>query len=130
MSAVEQLYSADIVEIVLDLPPPPSVNRTRKVHWKGHKKYVAWKKEASWHLTENGQLRIAKPGILGKYELTVTINESKCGSDPDNILKGCIDLLRSLNLIVDDSPAYARRIIVQYGHVPDGARVTLRSMQG
>lgn len=126
MSAVEQLYSHDIREIVLDVPAPPSVNRTRKVHWRGHKKYVAWKKNAGLRLIENGQYRAARGGVLGKYELTVTLNEAMCPADPDNHLKAVGDFLKSLNFIVDDGPAYARRIVIEYGDVPDGCRITLR----
>lgn len=126
MSAVEQLYSNDIGEIVLDVPAPPSVNRTRKVHWAGHRKYETWKKNAGLHLIANGQYRKAKPGIKGRYELTITLNESLCKTDPDNPTKAAIDFLRSLELITDDSPIYARKITIEWGDVPDGCRLTVR----
>lgn len=130
MSAVEQLYSADIGEIVLDVPPPPSVNRTRKVHWRGHQKYKAWKKAAGLHLVANGQFRPARRGIPNRYELTITLNEKICGMDPDNPVKAACDLLRSLEIIRDDSPWYARRIVIEWGDAPDGCRMTLRSVRG
>lgn len=128
MSAVEQLYAHDIGEIVLDVPAPPSVNRTRKVNWPGHRKYEAWKKDAGLHLVANGQYRKAKPGIKGQYELTITLNENLCKADPDNPTKSAIDFLRSLELIPDDSPAYARKITIEWGEAPDGCRLTVRGL--
>lgn len=127
MSAVEQVY-AELGEIVLDVPPPPSVNRTRKVHWAGHRKYEAWKTAAGLHLVENGQFRKAKPGIKGQYELMITLNESMCKLDPDNAAKAVSDFLKSLELITDDNPTYARRIVIQWGEAPSGCRVTLRAV--
>lgn len=128
MSAVEQLYAHDIGEIVLDVPVPPSVNRTRKIHWAGHRKYEAWKKNASLHLIANGQYRAAKPGIKGLYELTITFNERLCKIDPDNPVKAAIDFLRSLELIIDDSPLYARKIVIEWGEAPAGCRLTVRPL--
>lgn len=129
MSAVEQLHARELGEIiVLDVPPPPSVNRTRKVYWRGHKKYQAWKKNAGLHLVANGQYRLAKPGIPGRYELTITLNEDMCGADLGNIEKAASDFLCSLNLVTDDGPKYARRIVIEWGDAPDGCRLTLRGM--
>lgn len=112
---------------VLDIPLPPSVNQTRKINWRGHKTHKAWRKAAGWHLRANGQYKAA-PRRLQQYELTVTLDESKCRLDPDNPVKAAIDLLRSLEIITDDSPKYARRIVVEWGEAPDGCRLTLRGV--
>lgn len=110
---------------ILDVPLPPSVNRTRKVHWAGHRKYEAWKKQAGWQLIANGQYRAA-PRFLERYELTITLDEAKCRLDPDNAVKAISDLLRSLEIITDDAPRFARRIVIEWGTAPDGCRLTLR----
>lgn len=112
-------------DVILDLPVPPSVNRTRKVHWKGHKKYLDWKKNAGLHLVANGQYRKA-PRLLQRYELTITLDETKCKLDPDNPVKAASDLLRSLEIITDDAPKFARKITIEWGEAPDGCRLTLR----
>lgn len=114
-------------DVVLDLPVPPSVNRTRKVHWAGHRAYEAWKKTVGMHLVANGQYRTARKATkFVRYELTITLDETLCKLDPDNTAKAACDLLRSLELIPDDSPRFARRIVIEWGTAPDGCRLTLR----
>lgn len=117
---------ADSIELTLDIPTPPSVNATRRIDFRGHKKFKAWKKQAGLHVLANGQLR--KAGIPGKYELTITLNEKLCKLDPGNAEKACSDFLVSLGMIIDDGPKYARRIIIQWGEAPDGVRLTVRSL--
>ena len=29
-------------DTILDVPLPPSVNRTRKIYWRGHRQHEAW----------------------------------------------------------------------------------------
>ena len=112
---------------VFDIPVPPSVNRTRKVYWQGHRKLEKWRSDVGWHLVGNGQHRKA-PFRLGRYELIVTLDRSKCRLDPDNVLKAGIDLLRHLNFIADDGPKHCERIVVEWGQAPDGCRLTLRGV--
>lgn len=115
------------LDIELDLPVPPSVNKTRKVDWNGDARVKKWVKHADGEVTVSGQYRAAKSkAITGPYELTVILSESLCKSDPDNLMKVPIDYLRRLNLITDDSPKFARRIIVEWGHAPKGIRLILR----
>lgn len=111
-------------DIELDLPLPPSVNRTRKVDWKGHKIYKAWKEQAGLHLVANEQYRKA-PRRLQKYELRIILDHT-CKQDPDNPVKACCDLLRSLEIITDDSPKFAKRITIEWGRAPDGCKLILR----
>jgi Holliday junction resolvase RusA-like endonuclease len=112
---------------VFDIPLPPSVNRTRKVHWRGHRQHEAWRKAAGWHLQANGQFKAA-PRRLERYELTITLDRQQCRQDPDNPIKAAIDLLRALEIITDDSPKFAERIVVQWGAAPDGCRLQLRAV--
>jgi Holliday junction resolvase RusA-like endonuclease len=114
-------------DVVLDIPLPPSVNRTRKVDWIGHRKYTQWKRDAGMHLVANGQYRNA-PRRLQQYELTITLDEQQCRLDPDNPVKAAIDLLRSLEIITDDTPKYARRIVIEWGKAVDGCRLTVRPL--
>jgi hypothetical protein len=114
------------LDIVLDIPVPPSVNRTRKINWREHKKYEKWRFDAGFHLVANGQFRAIKNLRLTRYELTVTLDEKQCKLDPDNPIKAASDLLKYLGAIVDDAPRHARRITVEWGHAPDGCRLTLR----
>ena len=114
-------------DVVLDIPLPPSVNRTRKVNWPGHRKYEAWKKAAGFHLVANGQYRKARQRLKA-YELHITLDWLTCKQDPDNPIKAAIDLLRSLEVITDDSPKYAKRITIEWGTAPDGCRLQVRSV--
>lgn len=117
-------------ELQLDIPLPPSVNSTRRVSWPGHKKFAAWKKQAGLHLITNGQYKEARKTHINQYELTITLDEEQCKFDPDNIVKACCDFLTSLEIIKDDSPKYARRIIIKWGCAPSGCRMMLRSIHG
>ena len=114
------------LDVVLDVPVPPSVNRTRKVHWAGHRKYEAWKRNAGFHLLANGQYRASKQIRLHRYELTVILNEAMCRLDPDNTIKAACDFLKGLEVIADDSPQQARKITIEWGDAPDGCRLIVR----
>lgn len=113
-------------DIVIDIPVPPSVNRTRRVNWSARPLVEKWLKRADMLLMANGQYRTAKPlRIDGRYHLTITLDEKRCKIDPDNIAKSAIDYLRRIDLIENDSPKYARRIVIQWGTAPEGCRLTL-----
>lgn len=114
-------------DTVIDVTVPPSVNRTRKVHWKGQKKIQAWKKNADMTLIASGQFRKAQKGI-GRYELTIILNEDLCRADPDNVLKVPIDYLRALGILTNDSPRYARRTVIEWGDAPLGMRLIIKPL--
>jgi hypothetical protein len=116
-----------MTETELDIPVPPSVNRTRKVHWAGHREYVEWKKQAGWSLVENGQLRKAMKGI-GRHELTIILNEDMCAKDQDNPIKAAGDFLVAMGIILDDSPKFRRRTIIEWGFAPAGCRLIVREL--
>lgn len=113
-------------DIVLDLPVPPSVNRTRKVNWAAHAKTKAWISAADKTLLAQGWQR---GGIIGRVELRVTLSEAHTGLDLDNALKGLIDYLRRIEVIEDDSKKYLRRLTVEWGTAPEGARVVVRGCE-
>lgn len=114
-------------DAVLDIPVPPSVNRTRRVNWKARPAVEKWEKQVDSWLTYTGQFRKAKKAKPnGPYELTVILSDALCNTDPDNILKHAIDYLRRVELITNDSPKYARRLVVEWGDAPKGCRLILR----
>ena len=131
MSAVEQLYATDMIEIVLDLPVPPSTNKMRRG---GGGPAARWRKAFYKHA--DGVLQATRPRdplkakrLLGRYEATIQINERLSRVDLDNHVKALLDYVVSREFVPDDSPRYLRRLVVEWGCPVNGARVTLRSVQ-
>ncbi len=114
-------------DCTLDVPVPPSVNRTRRVDWRGHRQMVEWRRQAGLGLIELGQFR-GRPQGIGRYELTITLDEAQCALDPDNTAKAAADFLKSINVITDDSPRYCRRIVIEWGVAPRGARLRVKEL--
>lgn len=114
--------------ITLDLPAPLSTNETRKIDWASKPARDAWTQAAhnlvmaAWA----GGRRPAKIG--GQYEATITL---RVGSrlDMDNTIKAVMDYACLLELVVDDSPKYLRRLVVEFGDVSEGCRLVLRPME-
>lgn len=117
---------APAIEAVLHLPPPPSVNRTRKVDWKGQRKLDAWKDRADELVMVAGGLR-KFPKMPDKFEAHIMLDNSLT-LDADNSCKAILDYAKRLTLIKDDSPKYLRKLTVQWGDVPSGCQLTLRSI--
>lgn len=113
--------------IVLDLPPPLSVNRTRKINWKAKGKVEKWVVRADMMIMSRGGLRrLGK--IASQFEVHILLDERQCGVDADNTAKLLIDYCRRLELVVDDSKKFMRRLVVEWGEAPTGCRVTLREV--
>lgn len=111
-------------DIVLDLPAPLSVNRTRKIDWKAYRKVKAWQADAD--VLFLAQKRKLPPPIAGRYELLLTLRDGS-RIDADNTAKIVIDAVRRFKLVADDSPKHMRRLTIQFGEV-GGCRVTVRPM--
>jgi len=109
-------------EIVLDLPPPLSVNRTRRIDWRAHRVVSAWQVNADSVFLS--QKRSLPPPIVGPYELTLTLADGS-RIDADNACKLVIDAVRRFRLVANDDPKHMRRLVVEFGDVT-GCRVTLR----
>ena len=124
MSAVIDLPFAPPVDIVLNLPAPLSVNRTRKIDWRNYKKVTAWQRQADASFLM--QKRGLPAPILGRYEIILTLRDGS-QIDADNTAKQVIDSIRRFQLIRDDSPTYMRRLTIEFGDV-EGCRVTVRAM--
>jgi Holliday junction resolvase RusA-like endonuclease len=114
-------------DVVLDIPLPPSVNRTRRIDPAAAREVERWKKQADMLLMASGQFR-ATTGIElpERFELQIILCEKKCRQDLDNSIKAAIDYLRRIELIRNDDKRYLRRLTVTWGEAPAGCRLVLR----
>lgn len=112
-------------DIVIDLPIPPSVNKSRRINWAARKDVTKWVEQCdALFMVRKHDLR--KQAILGRYKITIIYDENKLRIDPDNGIKSLQDLMRRYALIVDDSKRFCRGISIEYGEAPEGARVVLQ----
>jgi Holliday junction resolvase RusA-like endonuclease len=111
-------------DVVLDLPVPPSVNRTKRIDWKYQKKLKVWKQSADGfvHIAKRNGLKLEK---IPRFELRIVFSEEHTNSDLDNIIKHLIDYLRYIELLADDAKKHMRKIVVEWGEAPEGARITV-----
>ena len=117
-------------DVVLDIPVPPSVNRTRRIDRSALRKVHGWEGAADSALMASGQYREAKANApAAAFRLAIILDEKQCRLDPDNIIKHAVDYLRRLELIRDDSPKYFRGLRVYWGHAPAGCRLILRGAE-
>ncbi len=116
------------MDIVLDLPAPPSVNRTRRVDWSARRGVTAWHNVANAYVlaAKGRQVNPLKLTKIARFELLIILSERKTRIDLDNGLKALIDYLRKIELIEDDSPKHLRRLVVEFGIAPMGCRVHVR----
>lgn len=119
------IATISVIETVLDIPVPPSVNETRRVNWAAMPKYDAWKKSAGKILMANGQFKRAQK-FTGPFELTIILNEATCDLDADNPVKAAVDFLRRIEIIRNDDKRYLRSFTVKWGDAPEGCRLILR----
>lgn len=112
-------YGAAPPEVVIDLPIPPSVNKTRRIDWSAKSRMDAWARAADMGVMARKQLR----KVAGSFELRIVVTDSYRG-DLDNICKSLIDYLRRIEVIQNDSPKYMRKFSVEFGEC-EGCRVTV-----
>jgi crossover junction endodeoxyribonuclease RusA len=123
----------DSVEITLDLPMPPSVNRL----WRSgrgrvyrSKEYVQWCEQADMAvMATKGPGRLSK--INGAFEVSVLLStKGRRGRDGDNFSsKAVLDWLQSRDIVRNDSDC--RRgswAWVDPERAPKGCRVVVRSV--
>lgn len=67
-----------------------------------------------------------KPMLIpGQFEAKIILPDTAGGADLDNTPKRVIDYAKRLGLIVDDSPKYMRRVVIEFGAVSEGCRLIL-----
>ncbi len=110
------------LDIVLDLPAPLSVNRTRRINWAAQRGISAWTRVADASVMAHGRL---PDRVLGPFQVTIIFPQGS-RLDLDNGAKQVIDYLRRIELIQDDSPRYMKRVILEFGDAPEGCRVVVR----
>ena len=119
------------LDVVLDLPAPPSVNRVRKIDWRMAKKFQGWTRSAN-ALVLAAKMRQRDPikicNRLLRFEVHIVLSEHHTKIDLDNGVKWLVDYLKKIEVIFDDGPQHMRRLVVEWGTAPEGARVTVRPM--
>jgi hypothetical protein len=105
--------------IVLDLPAPLSVNRTRRIDWAAKPKIARWIRAADLLVMSQGK---RPTPISGRFQVTVTLPDT-AALDLDNSPKQVIDYLRRIELITNDNPKHMRRVVIEFGEAPEGCRV-------
>lgn len=115
-------------DTAIDLPPPPSVNKTRRVAWEAHAKYRDWQKTADAMML-GARSRSLNPIKLepmkGAYEARIILSEKHTAIDLDNGIKAILDYAKRVELVIDDGPKYLRRLVVEWGQAPSGCRLIL-----
>jgi hypothetical protein len=111
--------------IVLDLPPPVSVNKSRKIDWANHHKVKGWLRMADQFLLIAKSRHEVSFDRIPRYELLVTLSEDHCKVDADNGLKLAVDYLRMREITLNDSPKNLRKLTVQWGFAPAGMQITV-----
>ena len=94
---------ADIEEIKLSLPYPPSVNRLWRASAGGRmyrsKEYNDWRDAAGWAISSQAKGK----GIKGEYILEIrAVKPDKRRRDLGNLEKAISDLLQEVKVIEDD----------------------------
>ena len=100
------------VQITLDIPIPPSVNRTRKIDWAGLRNLKQYYLRSDLHLSAYGPRPPPVRMITGPYELVIQIPEGR--GDLDNHCKVLIDYLVSREFVAGDSPKNLRRLAMEW----------------
>jgi len=111
-------------DVVLDLPVPPSVNKTRRIDGAGKALTAKWRTLAHGILMAAGFRRRGTP--IRRFQLWITVSEDHTEQDLDNPLKNLIDYLRLIEVVENDARKNMREIHVVWGAAPEGCRVTVR----
>lgn len=114
-------------DTVLDLPAPLSVNKTRKIDYAAMPAVKAWRENARKLLLVAWAGGKKPKKITGAFEAMLILSDES-NIDLDNGIKQLLDYAKRLELIVDDSKKYFRRLTIEWGAAPEGCRLILRPM--
>ncbi len=114
------------MQIVLDLPFPPSTNRLWRV---GVRKmydsiqYTTWRADAAVMFYQ--QFAKKRPQPLDRFWIYMIIDISRRSSvmDNDNRIKAPLDFCQTAGIVTNDSKSEG--VLCEWGHAPSGCRVTL-----
>ena len=116
--------------VMLDLPPPVSVNKYRKIDWSKHATLEAWKRHADlFVLAAKRRPDPPKFEKLERFSVTLILSEDHCKLDLDNAVKSVVDYLKRIEVIADDAPKNMRVLHVMWGNAPAGCRVIVRGCE-
>lgn len=115
------------LDIILDIPVPLSVNRTRRENRAAKRDIDNWLVKADAAIMSSGQYRAARRQRKPEQpcEIKIILDPGKCRLDPDNPVKNAIDYLRRLELLTNDTGKFVRRIVVEWGAAPAGCRLVI-----
>jgi Holliday junction resolvase RusA-like endonuclease len=132
MGAAAKSSSPAPAHITLNLPIPPSVNRTRRIDWAGDRARREFYLRADLYITAHGPRPAPVRRITGPYEIKIQIPASLTRMDLDNHCKCLIDYLVSREFVPDDSKRYLQRLIVElvveWTSPSPACRVTINSL--
>jgi len=114
-------------DIVIDVPVPPSLNKARRIDWAQYPSVKNWQANADKLLMFTKQVR-GKKKIMGRYQLKIIVSEAATGCDLGNLEKIATDYLVRIEMVMNDSPKYLRRLIIEFGEAPEGVRLVLSEM--
>jgi Holliday junction resolvase RusA-like endonuclease len=120
-------------QATLDLPPPPSVNRIRRLNKSEMHFHSYWIDKCDQMVTAQwaaAKLRGASRPSFGdaKVSILIQLNEKMRLRDADNASKAILDYLKRIQIIRDDSKQYVRRITLEWVEpkaAPEGVRLTV-----
>jgi hypothetical protein len=110
-------------DIVLSLPAPISINRSRRIDWNNYPKVKEWIRQADALFLS--QKRKLPPAIKGRYEVIITLQDGS-QTDADNSPKLLIDFIRRVQLVTNDNPKYMRQVTILFGEVDEGCQIVIR----
>lgn len=118
-------------QVMLDLPVPPSVNKTRRYDMAATKLVQRWK-DLAQPLVLAAKTSAANPlkmSRIDRFELAIVVSEDHTNMDLDNGIKTLIDYLKTIGVIKNDAPKNLRGFSVIWGSradAPEGCRVFVR----
>lgn len=124
------LPNRELIFVIFDIPPPPSLNKIWAHSRKGVRpspEYERWKKKTDGYAMEQKIFRGRKT-IKGAFTVELLIDESRL-IDADNCLKAPLDYCQSRSLIADDK--HCRKVTIEKvpkSLVPTGARLILTEL--
>ena len=89
--------------------------------WAALPRIEAWVRAADRLVMSQGRL---PKRISGRFEASLIFPETHA-LDLDNSPKQVIDYLRRLELIDNDDPKHMRRVVMEFGNVPEGCRAVI-----